>query len=558
MLEPDEYILERRLTTRFGLLNGLLIGLTLALGAWALDAVFSLTAPVRLGGPSLLLGALALGILGGLGGWLAARVGRSWAGGLIWLGVGWLMVIVIGHVPYEVRTLLVWVADRRSWGLPVYAFSDAAQAGMWLAAFFVLLLLGLLGFLQAYRLEGITAETEAGGRLGGRGWFMLILPLPLVLAVGLLTDNMVNSPLRVAPQLVHEVIRTGRTYPGDLFALSRQEGVNYNAIAGLQDKMSEEYTLSLGSIDLGAAETVYVVADFDNYAWINCRVVMDQVAFCYDASLPYFQGFPALLTTGRLPEDCPQCFFRVGEAQREWLQARSGMIGASPRVGRLAQWGSFVLIQAESSDNEYVMQCLFEGASPVVLQRCWEVKTRGVAAANEVAATEVPTEPEPEPVRLDSAMWDPTDRLGPPAMSDPPATVELGHYAYYLSCMVCHGDEGQGLEAWRAVLPEEDRDCWQSRCHAANHPPGGFRFPQYAPPVMGQGALARFGTGAELHEYLHTEMPWQAPGILSDEEYWQITAFLAQAQGVDPGPEPLAPQGVGALDLHPSPGESSP
>ena len=558
MLEPDEDVLERRLRTRLGLLNGSLIGLALALGVWALDAIFLLTAPVRLGGPSLLLGALALVLLGGLAGWLAALIGRSWVSALLWLVAGWLMVLVIGHVPYEGRNLLVWLGDRRSWGLPVYAFSDAAQVGMWLAGFFILLLLGLLGFLQAYRLESIAGEAEGERRLGARGWFLLLLPLLLVLAVGLLADNMVNSPLRSAPRLVHEVIRTGRTYPGDLFALSREAGVNYNAIAGLQDKISEDYKLSLGSIDLGAAETVYVVADFDNGAWINCRVVMEQVAFCYDASLPYMQGFPALLTSGDLPEDCPQCFFRAGEEQREWLRARSEMMGDSPQVARLAQWGSFVLIQAESSDGEYVMQCLFDGASPVVLDRCWEVKTRNPAAARGGAEPLPTTQPARETVRLDSAMWDPTDRLGPPPISDPPTTVELGHYAYYLSCMVCHGDRGQGLAAWQTVLPEEDRDCWQSRCHAANHPPGGFQFPQYAPPIMGQGTLARFETGAELHEYLHTQMPWQAPGILSEEEYWQITAFLAQAQGAEPGPEPLTPQQVGALGLHPSPGETSP
>jgi len=174
--------------------------------------------------------------------------------------------------------------------------------------------------------------------------------------------------------LVHEVIRTGRTYEGDLFELSLEEGVNYNAIAGLQELMSEDYTLSLGMIDLGAAETVYVVADFDNGAWINCRIVMDQVAFCYDASLPYFQGFAALLTSGAIPEDCPQCFFRAGDEWREWLQARGEMMGDAPLIGRLAQWGSYVLIQAESPGGEYVMQCLFEGVSPVRLDRCWEVK----------------------------------------------------------------------------------------------------------------------------------------------------------------------------------------
>jgi hypothetical protein len=366
----------RRFGLRLGLLNGALIGLSLALGIWVLDAIFAITAPVRLGSLSLLLGIVALVILGGLGGWLAAWADRGWASGLIWLVTASLMVLAMGHVAYEGRSLLVWVADRRSWGLPVYPFSDAAKTGMWLAGFFIVLLLGLLGLIQPYRLENVAGETEAGGRLGARGWFLLCLPLALVLAVGLVADSMVNGPLRRAPQLVHEVIRTGRTYPGDLFALSREAGVNYNAIAGLQEQMSENYALSLGTIDLGAAETVYVVADFDNGAWINCRVVMDQVTFCYDASLPYMQGFASLLTSGELPEDCPQCFLRADDEQRGWLQARREAFRGSPKISRLAQWGSYVLMQAESSDGAYVMQCLFEGTSPVELDRCWEVRMR--------------------------------------------------------------------------------------------------------------------------------------------------------------------------------------
>ena len=376
MAPADDDVQSRRLFLRLGLLNGLLIGLALALGVWILDAIFLLTGPVRLGSTSLLLGGLALVILGGLGGWLAAWVGRGWFSGLVWIAAAVCMVWIIGHVPYEGRNLMVWLADRRAWGLPVYPFSEAAQAGMWLSGFFLVLLLGFLGLLQPYRMEGIASETDQEGRLGARGWFLLLLPLPLVLAVGFIADGMANRPLRLAPQLVHEVIRTGRTYDGDLFELSLDKGTNYNAIAGLQDQMSGDYTLSLASIDLGVADTVYVTADFDNGAWIYCRVVMEQVALCYDAGLPYWQGLPALLTSGKLPEDCPQCYFRTDDEQREWLQARSEMIGDSPRVGRLAQWGSYVLIQVESDDAEYVMQCLFEGISPVRLERCWEVKTR--------------------------------------------------------------------------------------------------------------------------------------------------------------------------------------
>ena len=376
MSDPQEDVEERRLRIRLGLVNGLLIGLSLALGVWALDAIFSITAPVRLSNGSLVLGGLALVILGGLGGWLAAQVHRAWFGGLAWIAAAICMIWVIGHVPYEGRNLMVWLADRRAWGLPVYPFSDAAQSGMWLFGFFIVLCLGFLGFLQPYRMEGVAGETDDEGRLGVRGWFLLLLPLPLVFAAGLLADDMMNSPLRVAPQLVHEVIRTGRTHEGDLFELSLEEGVNYNAIAGLQDLMSENYTLSLGVIDLGAADTVYVVADFDNDAWINCRVVMDQVAFCYDASPPYMQGLPAVVITGKLPEDCPFCSFGMSDDLRSRLHGRKADFAGTPEVTRLAQWGSHVLVQAESPDGEYAIQCLFEGLAPVRLDRCWEVKNR--------------------------------------------------------------------------------------------------------------------------------------------------------------------------------------
>ncbi len=362
----------RRLDLRLGLLNGLLSGLALALGVWASDAIFLALSHVRLAYPSLLAGSLALGLLGGLGGWLAAWAGRAWASALIWLIVGGLMTLVIGHVPYEGRTLTLWLADPRSWGLPIYPFSRAAATGMMLAGFFILLLLGALGLLQPYRLEGLVAETDGQGRLRERGRFLLVIPLPLVIVVGLFSDNIVNKPLRLPPQLVHEAIRTGRTYPGDLFDLSLKTGINYNALSAVRDRMSEQYDLSIGMVDLSVSDTVLVVAEFDNGTWILCRVVAEQISFCYDAGLPYTQGLPAFLTSGQTPPDCLRCAFTVGEELRALLQARQERWHGSPRVTRLARWGGYVLVRAESPGGEYAVECLFRGFDPVHLEECRE------------------------------------------------------------------------------------------------------------------------------------------------------------------------------------------
>lgn len=376
MEATEQEVQERRLSLKFGLLNGLFLGLGLALGVWTSDAIFLGLSHVRMVYPSMLLGVLALVFLGGLAGWLAAWAARAWASGLIWLGMGTLMVRVIGLVPYEGRSLIVWLADRRSWGLPIYPPSEAAGVGVWLAGFFIVLVLVFLGLMQPYRMEGVTGETDKDGRLGGRGWFLLLLPLPLLLAVGFVADSMVNRPLRVAPQLVDEAITTGRTYEGDLFALGLETGVNYVAIAGVREQMSDKFALSIGSVDLGVSDTVMVVADFDNGAWINCRVVAEQLSFCYDASLPYMQGLPAIIATGELPADCPYCRFSVGDDLRGWLRDQEAIFAGTPNVTRLAQWGSYVLIRVESQDGEHAIECLFEGLAPVRLDRCWEVNSR--------------------------------------------------------------------------------------------------------------------------------------------------------------------------------------
>jgi hypothetical protein len=371
---PNQEAPSRRTKLGLGLRNGMLMGLALALGTWGLQVITLAPVPVRLLYPPLILGGLALLFLGGLAGWLTAWFGSTLAGLLIWAVSAVLMALVISHMPYDGYNLTVWLADRRSWGLPVLPFAASAQVRFWLAGFFVALILAILGLLQDYRLEGLEGEVNDKGRLSGRGWLLLLLPLPLVLGAGLIADNIINSPLRAGPRLVNEAIRTSRTYDGDLFELSLESGVNYNAFRAVRDLMTPNYTLQVAEADLGAAESIVVVTEFDNGAWIYCGVVAGNLSNCYDASPPYTRGLAALLVNGAFPEDCPACRFRVDDELRAWLAERGGRFRDDPRVTRLGQWGSYVLMRVEAQANDYAIECRFHGITPVELEECWEVE----------------------------------------------------------------------------------------------------------------------------------------------------------------------------------------
>ena len=168
---------------------------------------------------------------------------------------------------------------------------------------------------------------------------------------------------------------------------------------------------------------------------------------------------------------------------------------------------------------------------------------------SEKPATFAETTPTPAP-----AMPPFPERLAPPPTVYPPAQADEGAQVYYLVCMACHGDKGQGLtEEWRNVLNPADRNCWQSKCHASNHPLEGFKMPDYVPPVVGPGLLSAFGDALNLHDFLKARMPWQAPGSLSEKEYWQLTAFLIRENGLDPGDTPLDEQNAKLFTLKPEP-----
>jgi len=126
----------------------------------------------------------------------------------------------------------------------------------------------------------------------------------------------------------------------------------------------------------------------------------------------------------------------------------------------------------------------------------------------------------------------PFERLEKPTLPPEPSQADLGAQDYWLYCLPCHGDRGQGLtDEFRETYPPEEVDCWQSGCHGKSPYEFGFTLPRNIAAVIGPGALQKFPTAANLRGYIFAAMPFWKPGSLTEEQSWQVTAFLLRENG---------------------------
>ncbi len=119
------------------------------------------------------------------------------------------------------------------------------------------------------------------------------------------------------------------------------------------------------------------------------------------------------------------------------------------------------------------------------------------------------------------------NRLAEPTLPISPSQADRGAQVYWLSCLPCHGDRGQGLtDEFRQTYPPEDQYCWARGCHGEVPYENGFTLPKKIPALIGSNTLAKFSDAAQLHAYIRAAMPFWKPGSLTEDDSWRVTAFL--------------------------------
>ena len=114
----------------------------------------------------------------------------------------------------------------------------------------------------------------------------------------------------------------------------------------------------------------------------------------------------------------------------------------------------------------------------------------------------------PEEMKL----WDIDVRPDGKGLPDGSGTVGHGKEVYAENCAACHGDNGQGGIKDRLV--------------------GGQGTLASDNPIRTVGSFWPYAT--TLFDYIHRAMPYQAPGSLSVDDTYAVTAYLLNLNGILP------------------------
>jgi mono/diheme cytochrome c family protein len=114
----------------------------------------------------------------------------------------------------------------------------------------------------------------------------------------------------------------------------------------------------------------------------------------------------------------------------------------------------------------------------------------------------------PEEIKL----WDIDVRPDGKGLPDGSGTVGHGKEVYAENCAACHGENGQGGIKDRLV--------------------GGQGTLASDNPIKTVGSFWPYAT--TLFDYVHRAMPYQAPGSLSVDDYYALTAYILSLNGILP------------------------
>jgi hypothetical protein len=274
--ESSVHLITRK--QKFGLAYGLIIGLTYALTFWLMDAIALAFGHAPYPWLKLVVGGLVCSLVGGLAGWLTIRVDRTWAALLFWLAAALAVAWISVYLPLKLGPGIIQKLDPHLDGWMNYPFSEAFRLRMW----FVFAWLGVFCVLAG--LGEITLVESATHAIRPAGQLIILLPAIALFIAGILSDELINKPLRDPIVLTNNVLQFAINNEGKTVDKKLAREMHLAAITPFADLLHRHRQVILGNFDL-AYDQASVLIHLEG-TWLLCDTFSGQPVNCKQVTSP--------------------------------------------------------------------------------------------------------------------------------------------------------------------------------------------------------------------------------------------------------------------------------
>jgi hypothetical protein len=258
---------------RFGIAYGVVAGLAFAAATWGGDAILMSRIHAYQPWLKLIVGILVCAPVGGLAGWLSARLDKPLFSALLWLAAAAVFAWLSTINSFRIFPALVTQIDPEFQSFVNYTVYEnlgtrTALAYMWTGIFGL-----LVGVLQLPLSEGAVFSASYGSKLTP----LLVSMLVMVLC-GVIVDNLNNEPFRSPVIALHRVVEFAIETRGQEIDPKLARDMRRSTVRAIEDWLGRPYYFVIASFDRELGQ-IHVYANFGG-DWADCTVVYSQPSFC--------------------------------------------------------------------------------------------------------------------------------------------------------------------------------------------------------------------------------------------------------------------------------------
>lgn len=257
----------------YGAWFGIALGLTYAIFAWGIDGYRLAQMNGLYPWLKFLTGVIPCVVVGGVAGWLAARLDKPIVAMFLWAAATLVFAWLSVNLPLQVMPRILNFIEPELQSLLHYTYYEEFSTRFGVAYFWLAICISLAGLLQLPLSDSAVFSTSFFGKISP-----MLLTLVLMVIGGITMDNLNNQLLREPVHTVNAAVEVLIDNQGKKIdpLISRQ--LHLASFRTVSDLITPERKFIVSGYS-ARLEEVQVLGRFED-AWVECELLYNQLLSC--------------------------------------------------------------------------------------------------------------------------------------------------------------------------------------------------------------------------------------------------------------------------------------